>query len=55
MARAKRNAMQYSVISFQPIQEAIFLSIGMPLLFSRSFLSLCSQFCYLLFKGLFKH
>ena len=40
MARAKRNAMQYSVMSFQPIQEAIFLSIGMPLLFSRYLLSL---------------
>ena len=41
--------MQYSVMSFQPIQEAIFLSIGMPLLFSRYLLSLL-QFCHLLFK-----
>ena len=37
---AKRNAMQYFVMSFQPIQAAIFLSIGMPLFFSRYLLSL---------------
>lgn len=36
----KRNAMQYFVMSFQPIQAAIFLSIGMPLFFSRYLLSL---------------
>ena len=43
MSRAKRNAMQYSVLSFQPIQEmnkVVFLSTGMTLLFSRYLLSL---------------
>ena len=40
MSIAKRNGMQYFVMSFQPIQTAIFLSIGMPLFFSRYLLSL---------------
>ena len=40
MSIAKRNGMQYFVMSFQPIQAAIFLSIGMPLFFSRYLLSL---------------
>ena len=31
---------KYFVMSFQPIQAAIFLSIGMPLFFSRYLLSL---------------
>ena len=41
-------------MSFQPIQEAIFLSIGMPLLFSRYLLSLFTVLSFVI-QGLFEH
>ena len=48
MSIAKRNGIQYFVMSFQPIQAAIFLSIGMPLFFFTLFALFVYSFviCY---------